>query len=219
MKEMAKFAAGGYACHILTPAQKAETTQMLAAIVDDPSDLPIDQQFTCPGLWTLWKDAEGQPVPIAPPAVDPIPAAPVAQAPEVRPVMRYGLNNAQATARAALQNPPPVAAPVVAPETQVPVPIAGDSNGANEADANPRPQQRQRRTTRSRSKYKVGARVKMHAWRFGEVWNMEEFNSFNRSRTIEGKILSSAGVKKWNIMWNYDGEISMRPQKELLLIK
>ena len=161
---MTKFAAGGYACHILTPSQKVEPTQMLAAIVDDPSRLPIHQQFACPSLWTLWKDAQGQPVPTAPPEDNAIPAAPVAQAPEVRPVMQYGLTNAQQQARAALQNPPPV----VAPETQVPVPIAADSNGANEADANPRPQQRRRRTTQSRAKYKVGSRVKMHAWRFGE---------------------------------------------------
>jgi hypothetical protein len=95
IKEMEKIAAGGYACHILTPAQKVETTQMLAAIVDDPSCLPIDRKFACPSLWTLWQDAQGQPVPTAPPEDNPIPAAPVAQAPEVRPVMQYGLTNAQ----------------------------------------------------------------------------------------------------------------------------
>ena len=59
----------------------------------------------------------------------------------------------------------------------------------------------------------------MHAWRFGEDWNMAEFKSFNRSRILKGTIVSNAGAKKWNILWDYDGETSMQPQKELKLLK
>lgn len=53
MKDMTKFEADGYSCHVLTPAQKIELTATLASIPDTPSDLPLPLQFKLPHLATL----------------------------------------------------------------------------------------------------------------------------------------------------------------------
>ena len=156
-----------------------------------------------------------QPAAEDPPVPEAIEDGSVVLPPRVRQVMRWGLTAEQVTDRALAQNPPPVVEPVADAQEAV----AAIEDAIDEVDANPRPQQRQRRNTRSRAKYKVGARVKMHAWRFGEDWNMAEFKSFSRSRILKGTIVSNAGAKKWNILWDYDGETSMQPQKELKLLK
>ena len=214
MKEMTKFAAGGYSCHILTPIQKAELSATLASIPSTPADLPLPLQFKLPNLMTLWRDMAVQPAAEDPPVPEAIEDGSVVLPPHVRQVMRWGLTAEQVTDRALAQNPPPVVEPVADAQEAV----AAIEDAIDEVDANPRPQQRQRRNTRSRAKYKVGARVKMHAWRFGEDWNMAEFKSFSRSRILKGTIVSNAGAKKWNILWDYDGETSMQPQKELKLL-
>lgn len=55
IKEITKFANGGYACHIVSSTQKTELQENLAAIPSTPMDVPNDKQFRCASLWTLWQ--------------------------------------------------------------------------------------------------------------------------------------------------------------------
>ena len=88
-------------------------------------------------------------------------------------------------------------------------------------DYNPSPPKRSRRSCRRTqnvvvSKWQVGRKVKMPAWRFGEDWAMREFGERKyKAKVMLGTIVSGAGRYKWNVRWEYDGETTMRPQKEL----
>jgi hypothetical protein len=50
IKEMTKFANGGYAGHIVSSTQKTELQENLAAIPSTPMDVPNDKRFKCASL-------------------------------------------------------------------------------------------------------------------------------------------------------------------------
>jgi len=143
-------------------------------------------------------------------------ADPVVLAPEIIPVLEFGLTTKQirvqerAAAALIAANVPDPAIP-----TNVPVPVM--SADVPVPDNNPSRPKRRRQSTRNLvvKEFQVGRKVKIQAWRFGSNWAEREFGKSYKTKIMLGTIVSGAGRYKWNVCWEHDGDTTMRPQKEL----
>ena len=218
--QMTKFANNGYPEHVVKPEQTAELLKMIQNFPATVETMPVSQQFTCPLLWKLWDGVDNavvdEPVAAGTDVVETNTADPVVLAPEIIPVLEFGLTTkqirAQERAAAAM-----IAANVLGPaiSTNVPVPVM--STNVPVPDNNPSSPKRRRQSTRNLevNEFQVGRKVKIQAWRFGSKWAKREFGNLYKTKIMLGTIVSSAGRSKWNVCWEYDGDTTMRPQKEL----